>query len=190
MECEPEWNPAFYVISHLFKVQITFKHFEGHTNPTIGHRLATFGSRVSGCQGVRNLIRCDSPSNSVWLTRWGINSCSGSLTCSWFLKTILKLLLGTWLCAGCCPEAQPIDQGGARGQRGRGSPEAKGLLRSSWFNKDCYCPCAGVVRGRRWDCVSKPTLSGFSGGEGVRLVAGIAHLAGRRATSQGFWEMP
>lgn len=29
VEWEPEWNPAFDVTSHCFKVQITFKHLRG-----------------------------------------------------------------------------------------------------------------------------------------------------------------
>lgn len=72
VEREPEWNPAFYVTSHFFKVLITFKHFEGHTNPVIGPCLATFGSRASGCQGLRDHMCSHPPSNPMWLARWGL----------------------------------------------------------------------------------------------------------------------
>lgn len=87
VEREPERNPAFYVTSHFFKVQITFKHFEGHTNPAIGPCLATFGSRVSGCQGLRPHLSPPTQQPHV-VGQVGINLFADLLTCSFLQKMV------------------------------------------------------------------------------------------------------
>lgn len=68
-ECELEWYPVFYVTSHFLKIQVTFKYFESHTNPAIGHCLATLVEGIFGCQGLGKLVYSFPPNNPMWLAR-------------------------------------------------------------------------------------------------------------------------